>query len=40
LWSVYLGGANASGPMTYAVNTKQYVVGTGAGTMYVFALPD
>ena len=40
LWSVYLGGANSSGPISYAVNGKQYIVGTGAGTMYVFALPD
>ncbi|HXJ44302.1 MAG TPA: PQQ-binding-like beta-propeller repeat protein, partial [Bryobacteraceae bacterium] len=40
LWSVYLGGVNASGPISYAVNGKQYIVGTGAGTMYVFALPD
>ncbi len=40
LWSVYLGGANASGPISYAVNGKQYIVGSGAGTMYVFALPD
>ena len=34
LWSVYLGGPNASGPMTYSVNGKQYVIGTGMGTMY------
>jgi alcohol dehydrogenase (cytochrome c) len=40
LWHVYLGGPNASGPISYAVNGKQYVVGTGMGTMYVFALPD
>ena len=40
LWSVYLGGANASGPISYAVNGRQYIVGSGAGTMYVFALPD
>ena len=40
LWHVYLGGANASGPVSYAVNGKQYVIGTGAGTMYAFALPD
>ncbi len=40
LWHVYLGGANASGPMTYAVNGKQYIIGTGADTMYAFALPD
>ena len=40
LWHVYLGGPSASGPISYAVNGKQYIVGTGAGTMFVFALPD
>jgi alcohol dehydrogenase (cytochrome c) len=40
LWSVYLGGANASGPISYAVNGRQYIIGTGEGTMYAFALPD
>ena len=40
LWHVNLGGPNASGPISYAVDGKQYVVGTGQGTMYVFALPD
>jgi alcohol dehydrogenase (cytochrome c) len=40
LWSVYLGGPNASGPISYAVNGKQYIIGTGEGTMYAFALPD
>ena len=30
LWHAYLGGANASGPISYAVNGKQYIVGTGA----------
>jgi alcohol dehydrogenase (cytochrome c) len=40
LWHVYLGGPNASGPISYSVNGKQYIVGTGEGTMYVFALPD
>jgi alcohol dehydrogenase (cytochrome c) len=40
LWHVYLGGPNASGPMSYAVNGKQYIIGTGMGTMYAFALPD
>jgi len=28
LWSAYLGCANASGPMTYSVNGKQYIIGT------------
>ena len=40
LWHVYLGGPNASGPMSYAVNGRQYIIGTGMGTMYAFALPD
>jgi alcohol dehydrogenase (cytochrome c) len=40
LWHVYLGGANASGPISYAVDGKQYIIGTGAGAMYAFALPD
>jgi alcohol dehydrogenase (cytochrome c) len=40
LWYVNLGGPNASGPISYAVDGKQYVVGTGAGTLFVFALPD
>jgi alcohol dehydrogenase (cytochrome c) len=40
LWNVNLGGPSASGPISYAVGGKQYVVGTGAGTMFVFALPD
>ena len=40
LWHVYLGGANASGPISYAVNGKEYIIGTGADTMYAFALPD
>jgi len=40
LWHVYLGGPSASGPISYAVDGKQYIVGTGAGTLFVFALPD
>jgi len=40
LWHVNLGGQNASGPISYAVNGKQYIVGSGEGTMFVFALPD
>ncbi len=40
LWNVNLGGPSASGPISYSVNGKQYIVGTGAGTMFVFALPD
>ena len=26
--------------MRYAVNGRQYIVGTGADTLYAFALPD
>ncbi|HEX5412187.1 MAG TPA: PQQ-binding-like beta-propeller repeat protein [Terriglobia bacterium] len=43
LWHVNVGDtANGmgSGPMTYAVNGKQYIVTTAADTMYAFALPD
>jgi alcohol dehydrogenase (cytochrome c) len=40
LWSVNLGGTNASGPVSYAVDGKQYVVGTGQGAMFVFSLPE
>jgi alcohol dehydrogenase (cytochrome c) len=40
LWNVNLGGPNASGPISYAVDGKQYIVGTGQGSMFVFALPD
>jgi outer membrane protein assembly factor BamB len=40
LWHVNLGGPNASGPISYAVAGKQYIVGTGQGSMFVFALPD
>jgi hypothetical protein len=36
----YLGGERASGPITYAVDGKLYVVGTGGGVMYALALPD
>jgi alcohol dehydrogenase (cytochrome c) len=39
LWHAYLGGANTSGPISYAVDEKQYIVGTGAGVMFAFALP-
>jgi alcohol dehydrogenase (cytochrome c) len=40
LWHVNLGGPNASGPISYAVAGKQYIVGTGQGSMFIFALPD
>lgn len=40
LWHVNLGGPNASGPIGYTVDGKQYVVGTGQGSTFVFALPE
>ena len=40
LWHVNLGGQNAAGPISYAVGGKQYVIGTGEGTMFAFALPE
>jgi alcohol dehydrogenase (cytochrome c) len=40
LWHANLGGPNASGPISYAVDGKQYIVGTGEGSLYVFGLPD
>ena len=40
LWHVNLGGPNASGPIGYTVDGKQYVVGTGQGLTFVFALPE
>ncbi|HEY1949866.1 MAG TPA: PQQ-dependent dehydrogenase, methanol/ethanol family [Bryobacteraceae bacterium] len=40
LWHVNLGGPNASGPVSFAVDGKQYIVGTGEGALYVFGLPD
>lgn len=43
LWHVNVGDtANGmgSGPMSYAVKGKQYVITTAANTMYSFALPD
>jgi hypothetical protein len=40
LWHVHLGGPNASGPISYAVDGKQYIGGTGEGTIYDLALPD
>jgi len=40
LWHANLGGPNASGPISYGVDGKQYIVGTGEGSLYVFGLPD
>jgi alcohol dehydrogenase (cytochrome c) len=40
LWHANPGGVNASRPISYAANGKQYIISTGADTMYAFALPD
>jgi alcohol dehydrogenase (cytochrome c) len=43
LWHVNVGDTAegmGSGPMSYAVNGKQYIITTAADTMYAFALPD
>jgi alcohol dehydrogenase (cytochrome c) len=40
LWHVNLGGTVASGPVTYAVDGKQYVAVCGGSAMYAFGLPD
>jgi outer membrane protein assembly factor BamB len=38
LWRANLGGTVASGPMTFAVDGKQYVAVAGDNTLYVFGL--
>jgi len=40
LWKTNLGGTVASGPITFAVDGKQYVAVAGEGALYVFGLPD
>lgn len=40
LWQVNLGGTVASGPVTYAVDGKQYIAVCGGSAMYAFGLPD
>jgi alcohol dehydrogenase (cytochrome c) len=40
LWKVGLGGTIANGPITYAVDGKQYVAVAGQGALYAFALPQ
>jgi alcohol dehydrogenase (cytochrome c) len=40
LWKVNLGGNVASGPMTYAVDGRQYVAVSADTALYVFSLPD
>jgi alcohol dehydrogenase (cytochrome c) len=38
LWKSMLGGQVASGPMSYAVNGKQYVAVSAGNNLFVFAL--
>lgn len=40
LWSMNLGGQINAGPMTYAVNGKQYVAVAAGSALFAFALPD
>ena len=39
LWNVNLGGNIASGPISYAVDGRQYVAVCAEGALYVFGLP-
>ena len=39
LWKTNLGGTVASGPITFAVDGRQYVAVAGEGALYVFGLP-
>jgi alcohol dehydrogenase (cytochrome c) len=40
LWSVNLGGTIANGPMSYAVDGRQYVAAAAGSALYVFGLAD
>lgn len=40
LWHVQLGGGAYGGPMTYAVDGKQYVAVAAGNDVFAFALPD
>jgi alcohol dehydrogenase (cytochrome c) len=40
LWKASLGGNVASGPITFAVDGRQYVAVSGEGALFVFGLPD
>ena len=40
LWRVSLGGEIANGPMSYAVDDRQYVAVAAGHSLYVFALED
>ena len=38
LWKIALGGQVNSGPMTYAVNGRQYITVTAGNSLFAFAL--
>jgi outer membrane protein assembly factor BamB len=40
LWKTSLGGPISSGPITYAVDGKQYIAVNAGNSMFVFALKD
>ena len=40
LWKVNLGGTIASGPISFAVDGRQYLAVCGDGALYVFGLPE
>ena len=40
LWKTSLGGPISSGPMTYAVDGKQYIAVNAGNSMFVFGLRD
>ena len=39
LWRMQLGGPTQNGPMTYAVNGRQYVAVSASNSLFVFGLP-
>jgi alcohol dehydrogenase (cytochrome c) len=38
LWRVNVGGLVASGPMSYAINGRQYVAVSAGSSLFVYAL--
>ncbi|MGB6941601.1 MAG: PQQ-binding-like beta-propeller repeat protein [Bryobacteraceae bacterium] len=40
LWRANLGGAIASGPMSYAINGRQYVAISAGNSLFVYALKN
>ncbi len=40
LWHTNLGGTEASGPVTYEVNGRQYVAICADNALYAFGLPE